>query len=155
MNARPHRRGVLRLLFLCFALITTGCTQEKSPHPEEPAIRAHLERYFSTWSAQDMEGYGACFQEQARVFFVEKSGGSRSEGLTDFLHGQRLGHTQSPVKMTEVPLEMHVTGDARVAQAAVKWKLTKGAEIITGMDYFTLAKTAQGWRIVSLVFFND
>lgn len=155
MNARRHRGDALRLALLCLAIITAGCTQEQSAHPEEPAIRAFLERYFSTWSAQDMEGYGACFQEQARVIFVEKGGGSRSEGLTDFLHGQRLGHTQSPVRMIEVPLEMHITGDARVAQAAVKWKLTKGAEIITGMDYFTLAKTPQGWRIVSLVFFND
>ena len=155
MSARPHRGAVLRLVLLCLAAITAGCTQEGATHPEEQVIRAFLERYFSTWSAQDMEGYGACFQEQARVIFVEKGGGSRSEGLTDFLHGQRLGHTQSPVKMTEVPLDMHITGDARVAQAAVKWKLTKGTDIVTGMDYFTLAKTAQGWRIVSLVFFND
>lgn len=155
MNARHHRGDALRLALLCLAIITAGCAQEKAAHPEETAIRAFLERYFSTWSAQDMEGYGACFQEQARVIFVEKGGGSRSEGLTDFLHGQRLGHTQSPVRMIEVPLEMHITGDARVAQAAVKWKLTKGTEIITGMDYFTLAKSPQGWRIVSLVFFND
>jgi len=35
----------------------------------EPAVRAHLERYFATWSSQDMEGYGACFHPQARISF--------------------------------------------------------------------------------------
>lgn len=155
MNARRHRGTALGLAVVFLAFLAAGCARKPAAHPEEPAIRSFLERYFSTWSAQDMDGYAACFQEQARVVFVEKSGALRSEGLTDFLHGQRLGHTQSPVKMVEVPLEMHITGDSRVAQAAVKWKLTKGAEIVTGMDYFTLSKTPQGWRIASLVFFND
>ena len=143
------------LLLLALIVSIAGCAGKRTPHPEDTAIRAFLERYFSTWSAQDMDGYGACFQEQARVVFIEPGGAARSQGLTDFLHGQRLGHSQSAVKMVEVPLEMSISGDTRVAQAAVKWKLTKGAEIVTGMDYFTLAKTPQGWRIASLVFFND
>lgn len=155
MNALPHRGAALGLAVIALAFLAAGCAKNAAAHPDEPAIRSFLDRYFATWSAQDMDEYGALFQDQARVFFVEKSGGARSEGLTDFLHGQRLGHTQSPVKMVEVPLEMHITGGSRVAQAAVTWKLTKGGEIITGMDYFTLAKTPQGWRIVSLVFFND
>lgn len=57
--------------------------------------------------------------------------------------------------MTEVPTEMNISGDTRVAQAAVRWKLTKGREIITGTDFFTLVKTAEGWKIASLVFYND
>jgi hypothetical protein len=146
--------GFLAALFLALLLSQCGPSQPAA-HPDEPAVSEFLNRYFSTWSAQDMEGYGASFGEQARISYVEKGGSVRSQGLTDFLHGQKLGHAQSPVKMIEVPLNMKITGDTRVAQAAVKWQLTKGAEIVTGMDYFTLVKTPQGWKIVALVFFND
>ena len=57
--------------------------------------------------------------------------------------------------MTEVPTAMKISGDARVAQAQVRWKLTKGRDVITGTDYFTLLKTPDGWRIAALVFYND
>ena len=50
---------------------------------------------------------------------------------------------------------MKITGDSRVAQAEVRWKLTKGREIVTGTDYFTLLNTSAGRRIASLVFYND
>jgi hypothetical protein len=157
-TASPHPFGFRIsdfLLVLFSALLLSQCAPSATAHPDEPAIREFLNRYFSTWSAQDMDGYGACFGEQARITYVEKGGASRSQGLTDFLHGQKLGHAQSPVKMIEVPLDMKISGDTRVAQAAVKWQLTKGAEIVTGMDYFTLVKTPQGWKIAALVFFND
>jgi hypothetical protein len=57
--------------------------------------------------------------------------------------------------MTEVPTKMTITGDALVAQAQVRWQLTKGREVITGTDFFTLLKTPDGWRIAALVFYND
>ena len=102
-----------------------------------------------------MEGYGGCFHPQARITFVGKGGASQSDGLTDFLHGQKLSHAQATAPMTEVPTDMKITMDSWVAQAAVRWKLTKGAEIVTGTDYFTLIQTESGWKIVSLVFYND
>ena len=43
-----------------------------------------------------------------------------------------------------------------VARALVRWELTKGAEVETGVDYFTLLDTPEeGWRIVNLVFRKD
>jgi len=57
--------------------------------------------------------------------------------------------------MTEVPTGMKILRDDRTAQASVRWKLTKGAEITTGTDCFTLIKTSTGWKIMSLVFYND
>ena len=138
----------LLLLFLI-----SGCTEAASPGETE--VRTFLNRYFSTWSAKDMEGYGGCFHPQARITFVGKGGVSQSDGLTDFLHGQKLSHAQATAPMTEVPTDMKITMDSRVAQAAVRWKLTKGAEIVTGTDYFTLIQTESGWKIVSLVFYND
>jgi len=145
-----HFRGALALLLL---FLISGCTEAASPGETE--VRTFLNRYFSTWSAKDMDGYGGCFHPQARITFVGKGGVSQSDGLTDFLHGQKLSHAQATAPMTEVPTDMKITMDARVAQAAVRWKLTKGAEIVTGTDYFTLIQTESGWKIVSLVFYND
>ncbi len=121
---------------------------------DDKDVRAFLTRYFSTWSAKDMDGYAGCFHEQARISFVQK-GRPRTEGLTDFIHGQKLSHASASEPMTEVPTEMKILRDERTAQASVRWKLTKGAEITTGTDCFTLIKTPAGWKIISLVFYND
>ncbi len=147
----PWRSLGLAAVFSLFAV--TACS--RAAGPEDAGIRVFLNRYFSTWSAKDMDGYGSCFHTQARITFVGKGGVSQSDGLTDFLHGQKLSHAQSPVPMTEVPTDMKITADGRVAQAAVRWKLTKGSEVVTGTDYFTLIQTESGWRLMSLVFYND
>lgn len=136
-----------------FCLLLASCSP--AAHSDQPSIESFLHRYFSTWSGQDMAGYGSCFHPTARITFVGEGGQSSSQGLTDFIHGQTLGHQRSPVPMSEVPTEMKITGDNRVAQAAVRWKLTKGKETVTGTDYFTLVKTSEGWKIASLVFYND
>ena len=138
----------------CLGWLLTACGQPAA-HPDEAAVRTLLERYFATWSARDMDGYGACFLPQARVTFVGAGGRTDTQGLTDFLHGQKLSHAQSPVPMHEAPTRIGIHGDPRVAQAEVRWRLTKGAQVVTGSDFFTLVKTADGWRIIALVFYND
>ncbi len=141
-------------LFLLLTLVTACKPAATSAHPDEAAVRSFLERYFSTWSAQDMVGYGECFSNEARVFYAEKSGALTSQGKIDFLHGQEMAHTKSTEKMTEVPNVMAISGDSRIAQAGVKWTLTKGSTSETGLDYFTLRKGDDGWKIVSLVFYQ-
>jgi len=134
-------------------LMVASCSPSSS-HPEEPAVRAHVEHYFATWSAQDMDGYGACFQPQARITFVTPQG-TNTQGLTDFLHGQRLTHETADSPMSEVPLEIKISVGNRIATAAVKWELRKQGGNKTGMDFFTLAKAPEGWRIVALVWEQD
>ena len=155
-EAPSPKREVSRLIrglwIVCICLISS-CTQ--AAHQDQAEITNFLNRYFSTWSAKDMDGYGACFHPTARITFVQGGGSAGSQGLTDFIHGQKLGHEQSREPMVEVPTEMKITGDARVAQAEVRWRLTKGSTIVTGTDYFTLIKTSEGWKIAALVFYND
>src|SRR5436190_24062503 len=79
-------------LLAVFVLSLVSCMGKQPTHPDDASIRAFLTRYFSTWSAKDMDGYAACFHPQARVLFMTESGQVASEGLTDFLHGQRLAH---------------------------------------------------------------
>lgn len=142
------------LLLLCCVFYVAAC-KPGTTHVEEGPVKAFLNTYFSTWSAQDMDGYAACFHPNARVTYVDHEGQGVSQGLTDFIHGQKLSHSQSANAMAEVPLDIKLAGDARITQAQVRWKLTKGSEIVTGTDFFTLVKTDAGWRIIALVFYND
>ena len=142
-------------LFLAFLALTLSCCSQQ-PAAEEAVVRTFVEHYFSSWSAQDMDGYAACFDAQARITFVTKYGKVNGEGLTDFIHGQRMSHQLSPHPMKEVPLSIKIELHPPVAQAAVTWRLSReGGKDETGMDFFTLAKTGDGWRIMSLVFYND
>lgn len=149
------RRFVIRPILILVSMMVVSCSPQTGMAGHDDAdVREFLTRYFSTWSAKDMDGYGACFHEQARVTFVNK-GVPLTQGLTDFLHSQKLGHATATSPMTEVPTSMKILRDDRTAQASVRWKLTKGAETVTGTDCFTLIKTANGWKIMSLVFYND
>lgn len=147
------QRACRFVITVALLVLPVSCT--KSASADEAAVRSFLATYFSTWSVKDMDSYGACFHPQARITFVGKNGETQTDGLTDFLHGQKLAHAQSAVPMSESPTEMKITYDSRVTTASVRWKLTKGAEVVTGTDCFTLIKTDAGWKIMSLVFYND
>ncbi len=148
-------RSLLLLALLTASLLGSCSRPGGTSHPDEAAIRSFISRYFSTWSAQDMEGYGALFDDKARVYFLDKNGTLTGEGKTDFLHSQTLAHAQSKTPMKEIPLDMKIIGDMRACQVEVKWRLTQGERIVTGLDYFTLKKDASGWKIVSLLFYQD
>lgn len=148
-------RRLLSIGLAGLSLLLLPACAKPAAHPDEGAVKEFLERYFATWSAKDMGGYGASFLPQARISFVGPAGQIQADGLTDFLHGQALSHSQTTVPMREVPTEFTITGDERIAQAGVRWQLTKGTQVVTGTDYFTLVKTSGEWKIIALVFYND
>jgi Putative lumazine-binding len=143
------------LLFVAVLLWVCACTPPAPTHPEEAELRPFIEKYFSTWSTQDMQAYEGCFHPSAKVTYVAKTGQIQSLALSDFIHDQTMSHRFSKERSIEVPTNIRLTGDATVVQAQVKWKLTVGPKITTGMDYFTLIKTENGWRIAALVFNSD
>ena len=149
-----NRIALRHLLVLVMLLLNPACSQS-APSDDEKAVRAHLEHYFATWSAQDMDGYAACFHPQARISFNLGEGRMSNEGLTDFVHGQRMSHQTAASPMKEVPLDMKISTGKAVAQAAVKWELHKADGNKTGTDFFTLARTPDGWRILALVWEQD
>jgi hypothetical protein len=154
--AGMKRALFLRLICLIALIGLPSCEKSDSQLAEEPAVRAFLERYFSTWSAQDMDGYAACFHESARVTYVaDRSGNQRTETLSDFLHGQRMGHKTATEPMTEIADSMDIQTDDRAALARVHWTLLKGAQKSTGIDHFSLIKTTSGWKIMHLLFYAD
>ncbi|RBP47250.1 uncharacterized protein DUF4440 [Roseimicrobium gellanilyticum] len=148
------------MVVACLVLASCGGTNAggktpSGPHPDEANIRAFLNTYFSTWSAKDMDGYGACFHPQARILMLDADDKVSSQGLTDFLHGQKMAHQLSKEPMVEKPLEMRFQGDMRGVQAEVTWVLTKGSSEVRGTDLFTLKREGNGWKIVALVFYGE
>jgi ketosteroid isomerase-like protein len=143
-----------RLLALLLLSLLAGCTHAE-PAPDEAAIKAHLERYFTSWSAKDMDAYAACFDPQARILF-HAAGRVGSEGLTDFLASQRMAHQTASGTMTEVPTKFTIGQTGDLATAHVRWELRiEKAASKTGTDVFTLVKTSSGWRIATLVWTQD
>jgi hypothetical protein len=131
-----------------------SCHQE-SASPDDPAAKDLLQRYFSTWSARDMEGYGRCFDDSARIYYLEKDGKVTAQGKTDFVHEQSVLHQEAASPMHEVPGEIKLQGDDKVKQAAVTWVLTIGTKQITGTDFFTIAHEGSEWKILSLAFYGE
>ena len=151
---------IARLTFCAVAcVVLSACggasAQSGAKHPDDANIRTFLNTYFSTWSARDMDGYGACFHPQARVFMFDSGDKVISQGLTDFLHDQKMGHERSQVPMVEKPIEMRIQGDMQGVQAEVTWVLTKGSAEVRGTDLFTLKREGNGWKIMALVFYSD
>ncbi len=72
--------GILSSFLILVSSFLSSCSPTPAAHPAEPTVRSFLERYFSTWSAKDMDGYGACFHPQARISFVQ-SGVPQTQGV--------------------------------------------------------------------------
>jgi hypothetical protein len=113
-----------------------------------------VDRYFRTWSNQDMERYGQCFMPQAAVQLINDNGQLTTMPLAPFLKGQQEGHRRSANRMVETPETVEIRFDAKLAHALVYWKLVDGPRIEYGYDHFTLMRSAGKWRIVNLVFYT-
>ena len=144
----------IRFVFL-LGLFLLSCNATSAE--DQKLIQSFLERYFSTWSAQDMAAYADCFDPGASIHMIDPRESLIVQGVPEFIRGQKEGHLRSPVKMTEVPTAFHITlsKDERLAKAEVNWKLTRGTEIETGVDHFTLKRQGTGWKIVDLTFYED
>ena len=116
-------------------------------------IRALIDRYFLSWSAQDMQRYGRCFHPKAVVQLVDPKAGLVSTALGPFLRGQAESHRRSAHRMTETAENVEIRREGDLARVLVAWKLVDGERIETGYDHFTLLKVADEWRIAHLIFY--
>ena len=161
-SSLPHLLRWVLPLAAAFWLVGCGNEQTNTPKvaPEDPSItqvRTFLTRYFKVWSDRDMAAYEALFDPTAVVHFVDKSGKVIAIPRPPFIQSQRESHASATVPMTEHAerMEIHLSPDARVAQAAVKWKLVHGDKITQGWDHFTLLRRDDAWHILNLVFYEE
>lgn len=119
----------------------------------EQEVRDLIERYFRTWSAQDITRYGQCFAPQAVVQLVDDNGGLTSIPLAPFLRSQQDAHRRAVVPMAETPEMIQIRFDANLAHALVYWKLVEGDRVEYGYDHFTFLRVEAKWKIAHLIFY--
>jgi pyrrolidone-carboxylate peptidase len=116
-------------------------------------VRAFVDRYFATWSKQDMAGYGDCFAPQASIQFIDSDGRVVTRNKAQFVAEQTEYHARARVRAEEKPVDVDIRVEARLARAVVFWKLTAGPRTEFGYDHFTLIRDNGRWRILNLAFY--
>ncbi len=141
-------------IFLFFLLFISQMQLTADDQLEKKNIDEMIDRYFTTWSNTDMEGYESCFHPNAIIHF-ERNGEVRQENLSNFIEGQKNAHANATEKMKEIPLFKKIQVDKNISQVTVRWKLTVSSREQYGYDYFTLIKFKKKWKIIYLIFNND
>ncbi|HYO24258.1 MAG TPA: nuclear transport factor 2 family protein [Lacipirellulaceae bacterium] len=131
------------------------CAQPAAADPREAAVRELVDRYFRTWSAQDIDRYGQCFMPQAAIQLVDPDARLVTMPLRVFLQTQREAHRTSPAPMTETPESVEVRFEGKLARVIVDWKLVVGPKVTRGFDHFTLVQSGGQWRIANLIFYES
>jgi len=157
----PTRCHPLRGLAAFAVCLTTGVfalvAVAADPQPadaKKAEVTELIQRYFHTWSSQDLERYGQCFMPQAAVQVIDQNGKLVTMPLAPFLRSQQEAHRRSANPMVETPESIEVRFDAKLAHALVSWKLVDGQRIEKGYDHFTLMRSGGQWRIANLIFYS-
>jgi pyroglutamyl-peptidase len=136
-------------------VLASWCSQQDSTRdPRYPEVKEMIERYFRTWSEQDIKGYNDCFLPEACIQQLELPAGRVATfSRPVFIASQRHYHQTSPQRTVEVPETMDIRFEESLARVVVYWKLTAGPRTERGYDHFTLMKQDGSWRIINLVFY--
>lgn len=145
--------GVIVLLVLgvtAYRTTAAGQGSQAADKAQQQEIEAFINRYFTTWSNQDIKGYGSCFLSNSCVQFITAGGQVSLYGLQAFLASQddvfRRGGRE-----IETPESIDITMEANMARVVVYWKLLVEGRQVYGYDHFTLMKSRGKWGIVNLI----
>jgi pyroglutamyl-peptidase len=143
--------------FGLISLLAVAGYTAAAPAAEDAAkaeVQQLIDRYFRSWSSQDMDRYGQCFMPQAAIQLIDEVGQLHTMPLAPFLRSQQDAQRQAANRMTETPESVEIRFDANLAHALVYWKLVDGQRTEYGYDHFTLMKSDGKWRIANLVFYT-
>ena len=125
----------------------------KDEDPRLGEVRTFVDRYFRSWSDQDMNTYDSCFLPEAVIQFIDDRAPSRRRARRGSSPSSERCTGESVERNVEVPESVEVRLEGRLAHAVVIWKLTSGERVQKGYDHFTLLKPEGKWRIVNLTFY--
>jgi hypothetical protein len=156
MNSpRLHFTSVtLGLIALLAVARYTTAADPAAEDATKAEVQQLIDRYFRSWSSQDMDRYGQCFMPQAAIQLIDEAGQLHTMPLAPFLRSQQDAHRQAANRMTETAESVAIRFDANLAHALVYWKLVDGQRTEYGYDHFTLMKSDGKWRIANLVFYT-
>jgi hypothetical protein len=146
-------KDVLEVWYAAYQNDAPGGAKAKQKQAAVEQVRAFVDRYFSTWSNQDMAGYSDCFLPQACIQFVDSDGRVITRTKAQFVAEQTEYHARARTRAEEKPVSVDIRVEARLARAVVFWKLAAGPRTEFGYDHFTLVNDNGRWRILNLVFY--
>lgn len=147
---------VLLASLLACVWLATGCSSgEAETGPDQQLVGELIRHYFSSWSKPDLPAYAGCFHPQASIYFIDPSGKPHFFPLDKFIAEQKKAHLTATEPLIERPTHSTIEVRGRLAHATVRWELNINKTSQTGTDFFTLVKTGQGWKILTLVFEQD
>src|SRR5262249_33347937 len=76
----------------------TAGEQKPDDDPSAAEVKQLAQRYFSSWSSQDMDAYGDCFLPGATIQYVDAQGNLDTQQLRDFLAAQKRFQLMRPAK---------------------------------------------------------
>jgi hypothetical protein len=141
----------------CLPLATRSTAADAPPNadPRRDEAQQLIDRYFRSWSSQDIQRYGQCFMPTAVIQILDPEGRLASMPLGPFLKSQQDAQRNVAQPMTETADSVDIRFEANLARVVVHWKLVNGAKTETGYDHFTLMRTEGKWRIANLIFYAD
>ena len=142
------------LLFLSF--FTSACHQQNQKNISSD-IKPFLQKYFNSWSKNDMKSYRSCFHKDAVIVYIKNGTVANKQNLRSFIKGQSSYLATAAGKVRESMTSFSATEDDKSAAVIVKWLFEeKGKPSGTGIDHFLLIRDKdKKWKIVSLVWYKD
>ena len=147
-------RNTTRSVRAALVVAALGCSARAPRQDQDAEISAFLERYFATWSAHDLEGYGRCFDVEATIQFLRPDGRLKIYDLRGFLATQRRAQAANP-NSRESATSVRIERRGEVATAFVRWRLEARGRVVTGTDCFLLARREGEWLVTALLVEND
>jgi hypothetical protein len=145
--------AALAVLTLGTALAGRLAAEPPAQNDREQEVRQLIDRYFRSWSNQDLVRYGQCFLPQAAVQLIDPTGRLVTMPLAPFLKSQQEAHRRAAKPLTEMAESVDVRFEAELAHVLVRWKLVEGERVEYGYDHFTLMRSDGKWRIAHLIFY--
>ncbi len=153
----PSPRPLCTILSVGLLVVLATISPAADPAPKDAGkdeVQQLIDRYFRSWSNQDLQRYGECFMPQAAIQLIAENGQLTTVPLAPFLKSQQEAHRNAANRMTETPESVEIRFDANLAHALVHWKLVDGQRTEYGYDHFTLMRADGKWRIANLIFYT-
>ena len=129
-------------------------TSKIADSKQKQEVREFIDRYFRSWSNQDMDRYGQCFMPQAAIQLIDDSWPTPYDaaGAVPAKPGRLPPPGRQPhdrdARIGRNPLR----GEPRPRPGLLEARRRPAHEY--GYDHFTLMKSDGKWRIANLVFYT-
>ncbi|WP_372366563.1 nuclear transport factor 2 family protein [Candidatus Uabimicrobium sp. HlEnr_7] len=141
------------ILVMCLLLCACSVKKENVSHDIEP----FLNKYFTSWSNNNMQVYSSLFHEKAVIIYIKNGTINKKQNLNTFVKGQSTYLAKEVGNVRETMTSFTAKEDKKSASVVVKWLFEeKGHPPETGIDHFLLIRNKEKqWKIASLVWYKD